>query len=146
MAKSLSVENPEGLTAAIDALSQVASESVLRQATVAGARVIFDEVKVRTPIGIATWESRNGKQKRYPGFLRDNILIAYDKERSADGLRATYLVTWSKDAFYGRFVEYGTSKMAARPFLRPAYEAMKNAAADKYSEVIDQKVKELTSV
>ncbi|MCA7943266.1 HK97-gp10 family putative phage morphogenesis protein [Burkholderia vietnamiensis] len=146
MADSLSIENPEGLTAAIDALSQVASESVLRQATVAGARVIFDEVKLRTPIGIATWESRNGKQKRYPGFLRDNILIAYDKERSADGLRATYLVTWSKDAFYGRFVEYGTSKMAANPFLRPGYDASKDAAAEKFGEVIDEKVKELTSV
>ncbi|KVE50420.1 hypothetical protein WI94_26475 [Burkholderia vietnamiensis] len=117
----------------------------MRQATVAGARVIFDEVKLRTPIGIATWESRNGKQKRYPGFLRDNILIAYDKERSADGLRATYLVTWSKDAFYGRFVEYGTSKMAANPFLRPGYDASKDVAAEKFSEVIDEKVKELTS-
>lgn len=146
MAFKLSVENPDGLTSAIDALTQVASESVLRQATVAGARVIFEEVKFRTPIGIATWESRDGKQKRYPGFLRDSILLAYDKERSAEGLRATYLVTWSKDAFYGRFIEYGTSKMAANPFLRPGYDAKRDAAAQKFSDVIDKKVKELTSV
>jgi len=144
MADKLSIENPDALTAAIDALSQVASESVLRQATVAGARVIFEEVKLRAPVGVASWESRNGKQKRYPGFLRDNILIAYDKERSAEGLRATYLVTWSKDAFYGRFVEYGTSKMGAQPFLRPGYDAMKDAAARAFSDVIDDKVKELT--
>ena len=29
---------------------------------------------------------------------------------------------------YGRFVEYGTSKMAARPFLRPAFDAGKKEA------------------
>jgi HK97 gp10 family phage protein len=105
MALKLSIDNPEALTAAIDALETVASESVLRQATVAGARVIFDEVKHRAPVGDGTYE-RKGTQIT-PGFLRDNILIAYDKERSAEGLRATYLITWSKDAFYGRFLEYG---------------------------------------
>ncbi len=29
---------------------------------------------------------------------------------------------------YGRFVEFGTSKMAARPFLRPAFDAGKDEA------------------
>ncbi|MFD1556035.1 HK97-gp10 family putative phage morphogenesis protein [Paraburkholderia silviterrae] len=145
MAFKLTVDNPDGLTAAIDALTQVASESALRQATVAGARVIFEEVKLRAPVGVVSWESRDSKQKRYPGFLRDNILLAFDKERSAEGVRATYLVTWSKDAFYGRFVEYGTSKMAANPFMRPSYEATRDAAAQKFSDVIDEKVRELTS-
>lgn len=145
MAFKLTVDNPDALTAVLDALTQVASESVLRQATVAGARVIFEEVKLRAPVGVASWESKDGKQERYPGFLRDNILLAFDKERSAEGIRATYLVTWSKEAFYGRFVEYGTSKMPANPFLRAAYEAMREAAAQKFSEVIDEKVKELTS-
>ena len=35
-----------------------------------------------------------------------------------------YRVSWNKThAFYGRFVEFSTSKMAAQPFLRPAYDA-----------------------
>ncbi|MDR8400114.1 HK97 gp10 family phage protein [Paraburkholderia sp. USG1] len=164
MALKLSIDNPEALTAAIDALETVASESVLRQATVAGARVIFDEVKHRAPVGDGTYE-RKGTQIT-PGFLRDNILIAYDKERSAEGLRATYLITWSKDAFYGRFLEYGHWSrppkpdgvswaahraahqkvwVPAKPFLRPAYDAMRQAAADAFAAVIDQKVRELTS-
>lgn len=33
------------------------------------------------------------------------------------------------DPFYWRFVEFGTSKMAARPFLRPAFTAKKEEAA-----------------
>lgn len=142
MGSSLTIENPDGLTKDIDALSRVASESVLRQATVAGARVILEEVKLRVPVGGVSWEGV--KQSRYPGMLRDSMLIAYDKERSAEGLRAAYLITWSKDAFYGRFVEYGTSKMAATPFLRPGYDASKDAAAAKFSDVIYLKVKEFT--
>lgn len=35
-------------------------------------------------------------------------------------------IGWTGDAFYGRFLEMGTSKMSARPHLRPAYEAKKN--------------------
>jgi HK97 gp10 family phage protein len=34
------------------------------------------------------------------------------------------------DPFYWRFVEFGTSKMAARPFMRPAFEAKKREAVD----------------
>ncbi|TDY23941.1 HK97 gp10 family phage protein [Paraburkholderia sp. BL6665CI2N2] len=144
MAVKLTIENAAALTSAIDALEQVASESVLRQATVAGARVILAEAKLRAPVGDATYEHKGGTYA--PGTLRDSLLIAYDKEQSVAGLRATYLVTWSKDAFYGRFLEFGTSKMAAQPFLRPAYDATKQAAAAAFSTVIDQKVKELTHV
>lgn len=142
MSFQLTVENPEALTDALDSLSQVASESVLRQATVAAARVVFDEVRLRAPVGDRTYET--AKTKHYPGFLRDHILIAFDKERSAEGIRATYLVTWSKEAFYGRFLEFGTSRMAARPFLRPAYDAKKEEAVKKFQEALDEKVREMT--
>jgi len=144
MAKnSFAVENPQGLTDAIFALDEIASESVLRQAAVAGVRVVHAEVKVRTPIANKAYERKS--TKIYPGFLRDRIIIAYDKEVSVPGRIASYIVTWTKEAFYGRFVEHGTSKMGAKPFLRPGYEAKKQAAAAKVGEVIQAKVKELTS-
>ena len=31
-------------------------------------------------------------------------------------------IGWSKDGFYGRFLENGTSKMAPRPHISPAWE------------------------
>lgn len=143
MAKnSFVVQNPQGLTDAIFALDEIASESVLRQAAVAGARVVHEEVKVRAPVASKAYERKG--TKIYPGFLRDHIIIAYDKEVSTPGRIASYIVTWTKEAFYGRFVEHGTSKMAAKPFLRPGYEAKRQAAADKVGEVIQAKVKELT--
>ena len=36
----------------------------------------------------------------------------------------------SQDAWYWRFIEFGTIKMAARPFLRPALEVKRQEAID----------------
>jgi HK97 gp10 family phage protein len=33
----------------------------------------------------------------------------------------------SKEVFYARFVEYGTAKMKARPYLRPALNEIKSS-------------------
>lgn len=34
------------------------------------------------------------------------------------------VVEVSSNAFYSKYLEYGTSKMAARPFMRPARDKM----------------------
>jgi HK97 gp10 family phage protein len=144
MARStFTVENPEALTDGLRALDNIGSESVLRQAAVAGARVIFDEVKLRAPVGDTPYERKGTPHA--PGTLRDSLLIAYDKEVSVPGKLASYIVTWSKEAFYGRFIEFGTSKMSARPFLRPAYEAKRRDAASAVDAVIQTKAGELTN-
>ncbi|MFM0315959.1 HK97 gp10 family phage protein [Paraburkholderia nemoris] len=139
MASKTTIENPTALTDYLDRLETVASESVLRQAAVAGARVIHAEVQLRAPIGNAY--ERKGT-KHLPGTLKRSILIAYDREESVAGRIAVYLVTWSKEAFYGRFVELGTSHAPADPFLRPGYEAKKKQAATAMIEVIQSKAQE----
>ncbi|WP_367394524.1 HK97-gp10 family putative phage morphogenesis protein [Cupriavidus sp. Agwp_2] len=141
--RRVTVENASALTSAIDALDQIASESVLRQAAVAGARVIHREVKLRAPVNLDIYEVKQGRHP--PGFLRSHIIIAYEEEKSVPGRLASYIVTWSKEAFYGRFLEYGTSKMAAQPFLRPGFEAKKKAAAAAVGAVIQEKAREFTS-
>ena len=42
------------------------------------------------------------------------------------------------EASYSKFLEYGTSKMLARPFLFPAFEKSKT----KIAEILFMKVKE----
>ena len=61
-----------------------------------------------------------------PGTLRKNIIRRRLKGKKYASLTAgeAYVgIAWTGDAFYGRHVEFGTSRMAARPFLRPAFEA-----------------------
>ena len=41
-----------------------------------------------------------------------------------------------KDAYYWFFKEFGTSKMPATPFLRPAFEMKKEAAVKRFAEVL----------
>ena len=53
----------------------------------------------------------------------------------------------SQDAWYWRFVEFGTVKMSARPFLRPAFDMKKNdaltAIKTRLAERIEQAAREL---
>lgn len=136
------VENPQALIDSFDAFSDDAMESILRQAAIAGAREFFFETKLRAPVDKGIYEGKQGKHP--PGFLRDHIIIAYDDEVSVPGRIASYLVTWSKEAFYGYFLEFGTSNMAAQPFLRPAFEAKKRASVRAAEAVFEAKVKELS--
>jgi HK97 gp10 family phage protein len=75
------------------------------------------------------------------GVLEDGIMVTYVPEESLAGVTATYMVTFSKNAWYARLVEYGKSDQAPKPFIRPAFEAKKKAATDaaaaKLQEVIN---------
>jgi len=62
------------------------------------------------------------------GFLVSNIRVKDQKD----------LVQVRSEASYSKFLEYGTSKMLARPFLFPAMEKSK----PKITQVILQKVKQ----
>ena len=44
------------------------------------------------------------------------------------------------DFFYAHFVEYGTSKMAAKPFLRPAYDQNKGRAVEAIKDRIAKRL------
>jgi len=43
--------------------------------------------------------------------------------------------------FYGKFIEFGTSKMSARPFLQPAYEKNKDNIKRTISETLKEGIK-----
>jgi HK97 gp10 family phage protein len=111
----------------------------LAQAVYAGAAVIRDEARVRAPVYTGPIEQGHPQ----PGTLRKSIILKAIRERSSRTTKVAFvLVRHGKkyekvgkrgrnlDAFYWRFVEYGTKKMAARPFMRPAFEAKKMAAVE----------------
>ena len=62
------------------------------------------------------------------GFLVSNIRVKEQKD----------VVVVSSEASYSKFLEFGTSKMLARPFLFPAFEKSK----PKIAEVIFRKIKQ----
>ncbi|MFL9902184.1 HK97 gp10 family phage protein [Paraburkholderia fungorum] len=131
MAKNKSsfvVENPQALTDVLDRAALGASESALRKGAAAGATVFYREIKVRAMPYYRT------------GTLEDAIIVTYIPEESVAGKLATYAVTFNKKAWYARLLEYGTSKMAARPFIRPSFDAKQNEAGAAVIEQVQEAI------
>lgn len=45
-----------------------------------------------------------------------------------------------RDPFYWRYLEFGTSKMPARPFMRPAFQQSKEQAAQAIIDTLQQEI------
>lgn len=66
--------------------------------------------------------------------LADNIGVSVVREKDSDAVAVAIGPT--KDFFYGWFLEHGTVHMAARPFVRPAFDATAQASLDVLSQEI----------
>ena len=155
--ESVKIEGLDELARALKELPQRVARNGLRAAVYAGARVIRDEAKLKAPVAIAAL----GPDQPPPGTLKRSIIMKQIPELSGPQ-KQTFFVTvrhgkkyrkqgkkenLSQDAWYWRFVEFGTVKMSAKPFLRPAFEGKKleavDAIKDRLSERIEQAAQEL---
>lgn len=78
-----------------------------------------------------------------PGNLRRSIVRKRLKGRKyaeLTGGEAFVGVSWQGDAYYGRFLEFGTSTVAARPFLRPAFDARSAEALGIFMDRLRQNI------
>lgn len=91
----------------------------------AGAKVFVTEAKRRAPVGTVSHyinrKIRNPNKVR-PGFMRKSIRV---KPAPGKPGEVKIQIGVSGKAYYWRFVEFGTEKMAAQPFMRPAWELTK---------------------
>ena len=98
----------EELMRELEATAKQVSPDSCKAALAAGAEVILAEARRQAPVDT--------------GSLRDKgLAMKVESEQEA-------LIGWTSDGFYGRFLEDGTSKMAAKPYLRPALEAKREEA------------------
>lgn len=72
------------------------------------------------------------------------LKAAIDASRTVNSLTGRVGIT-SKDAYYWRHVEFGTSRMAARPFFRPAAEQERNAFIQRMREIGPKIERDLSS-
>ena len=101
----------------------------LKKAAVAGTQaageVIFAEI-----------------QHRAKGTVRDSLSLSTHETKS--GAKAVIRVENSEPGgkeHHAVFLEYGTSKMAAEPFMRPGFDAAEARAADRFRAVIAERLK-----
>lgn len=155
--ESVQIAGLEQLAQALKALPQRVARNGLRAAVYAGAKVIRDEAKLKAPVAAAAL----GKDQPPPGTLKRSVIMKQIPELSGPQ-KQTFFITvrhgkkyrkqgkkgnLSQDAWYWRFVEFGTVKMSAQPFLRPAFELQKNNAVTaikiRLAQRIEQAAREL---
>jgi len=118
-----------------------AAEKAIRPAAQAGAQVYYAEVKLRAKRGNEVRHLKGGRT-RPAGLLASSIYQVYSKDNS-DAQHATYHISWNaRIAPHGHLVEMGTSRAPKSPFVRPAYEAMKNAAAAAVNAELEKRIKD----
>ncbi|MEY0247781.1 HK97-gp10 family putative phage morphogenesis protein [Morganella morganii] len=128
----------------LELLSRAENTRVLREATKAAADMLRDEVRQSAP--------------RRTGRLVRNIVTGGQRSKGRNEVAAGVYVRGTnaagtnsdsemktddpRNAFYWRFLENGTSKMAPQPFIRPAFDGKADEAADlalsKLSQAIDK--------
>lgn len=118
----------EGLTALdrqLHSLPVSVAGRALTASVRAGARIVKEAVRDKAPV--------------HTGALRDNLYLA--NERTGSDAEKTVLVgIRNRKTYYWRFVEFGTRKMAARPFLRPAFDGCEHEAVDAITDKLDQRI------
>ncbi len=137
--ETVRIEGLAELDRALRELPERLARNGLHASVYAGAKVIRDEAKVRAPKAAASL----GPNHPPPGTLKRSVIMKRIRELSGAG-RQTFFVlvrhgkkyrkqgkkqNLSQDAWYWRFLEFGSRKMSARPFLRPALEAKRAEAA-----------------
>lgn len=108
-------------------LTDKVQKKVVKKAMRKGMKPVLDEVKQNVPVDT--------------GATKKDIKIRAGK-RSRD--RIEVQVSSKNDNYIPKFLEYGTSKMQARPFYRPAFESKgeqaKKTTMDELLKIIEDEL------
>ena len=137
---SLDVLGLGELEADLRRLSKAVANKAVREAVVAGATVARDKIRQSAPV-------RSGK-------LKKNIIVTRQRQQDTPGAAVAGVSVKRPNRekrgsrkpesapYYWRFLEYGTSLMNAKPFLRPAWDnnlpQIENAVRSKLAQAINQ--------
>lgn len=104
----------------------------LLEAALEGAEEIRAEAEALAPRG----------SKRAPGRdpLHENIAIEVVEAKRE---KAVLYIGPRKRAYHGAFLELGTVKMGARPWLRPAFDARKEQAQRRFSDALRARIRRI---
>ena len=152
MADSQNIAGLKELQSALKELPDRIAKNVLRGSVGAGAAVIKKETVSRAP----EYTGPVSKGHPPPGTLKRAVYQKQIRELSSLFKQTFYVGVrrgkefqkqgkkgnLSQDAYYASMVEFGTSKMAARPFMRPAFEAKKEAAVTAIRDYLAKRIPE----
>ena len=150
MAETIQLDGLKELKATLAKLPGRLEDKVLRAALRSGAQVIRKAAQAKVPVlsEPAPYRTagtvkkaitvRRSKKDKVGVFVTVKPLgkkqISSFKQSGGSGAKNP------NDPFYWIFLEFGTAKMPAAPFMRPAFEGSKGAALAKFEEFSKRRV------
>lgn len=125
---TVTVHNLQALQRDFSQLTAKMQRGVLRDALRSAARPVVASAKSKVPV-------RTGALKK---GIAQRVSVKTSSAEAIIGFRA-------KD-FYGRFIELGTSKMTARPFLRPALDESQQKIEQAFIAAINRGIERKTAL
>ena len=132
MKASFTIEGDKQLTRALKGLEPKVGKKLVKKAMRPAMRIVQAKAKQEAPV--------------LTGATKKAIKVrAAKKSRRSFGIDVRIgKGDYKGDEYYASFVEYGTSKMEPRPFMRPAYaseaEPAKEKARTELLKLIDEEV------
>lgn len=116
---SVDIEGLAELKDRFSAFDERAQRGILRSAAKRAAEIVVEEAKARVPV-------RHGNLKK---SMRSRAKVS-KRAVSVD-------IGFGPKEFYGQFVERGTSRMPAQPFLRPALDTKAEAVTAVFADELN---------
>lgn len=134
---SMKVEGLAELQKSMENMAVEVQSGISKSAVFAAGHVVKKKAQALAPVD--------------EGVLRKSIYVKYDKENSSDVQQAVIVsVRHGKryqkrgmDAWYWKFVEFGTRFMKAFPFMRPAFDSTITQQIDTIAKVLWSKIERL---
>ena len=141
------------LQADFERLSRATGNKVVRDAVMAGARVARDKARAAAPVRTGKLKKNitvtRLKQADTPGGATAGLRVKRPAGKTVRaikgrGKKKRALKADYQSPYYWRFIEFGTSKMPAAPFMRPSWDSslpqIEKAVTDKLAEGIDNAI------
>jgi len=138
---TIKIDGLKELEARLLKLTKKSQGKCLRKALAAGGRVIVKQAKANAPkksgnlkksITAKVTVKAGGKT---PVRVPSGELIYVDMKKQAH-----ILVGYTTAAWYGGFVERGTSQKPARPYLRPAIDVKSGEAVEAFKNIMEASI------
>lgn len=133
------VEGLADLSRQLEQLEDAARGKALRGAALSASLPTFRAAQAGIPKGKVPHKTYKGRLVA-PGFASRNIRRV--TRLSRDGGTASVLIGVRREAFYAvQFLERGTSKMAAQPWLVPAYNSTYRQVTNRLAVELEKRIK-----
>lgn len=138
MKTTVRIDGLENLDRKLAKLAKALPETVQKAALAEGGEIIASEARLLVPVD--------------SGNLRDSITVSDErlggafKMDSGLGSRSVQVFIGPRtrggrpDGFYGHMVEFGTVKMAAQPFMRPAFDSTEGQVRSRIASELQMQV------